>query len=250
MNIVAIIPARYSSTRFPGKPLALLRGKEIILHVCEKVAMASITPIVATDNYKIYERVEKAGYKAVMTSPDHRSGTDRIKEALDKINSEEIDVVINVQGDEPFIRPQQLMALSELFKDKHVNIATLIKKFNPKDGIDALFNPNLVKVVIDKDGKALYFSRFPIPYQRGVEKADWLYNHDFHSHIGVYAYRPETLRKITELPQSQLEKSESLEQLRWLENGYTIYTMMTEGIGVGIDTPEDLVEAERLSDLL
>ncbi len=247
LNSVAIIPARYGSSRFPGKPLAKLCGKEIILHVCAQVEKSGILPVVATDDERILKCVEDEGYQAILTSTDHKSGTDRIREALDKMESEKIDVVINVQGDEPFINPSQLKALEKVFEDKDIEIATLIRKLPPENGIENLLNPNLVKVVKDKDNNALYFSRHPIPYVRGVEPERWFEHADFFSHVGVYAYRPTTLRKITDLPQGKLEKNESLEQLRWLEAGIPILTVETEGINVGIDTPEDLIEAEKIA---
>lgn len=244
MNVIALIPARYGSSRFPGKPLAHLAGREVILHVCDHVAQAGVLPVVATDDSQILECVEKAGYQAVMTSKEHRSGTDRICEALSKIESEGVDVVINVQGDEPFIRPAQLFALSEAFKDRDVEIATLVKRFNPASGLEVLENPNLVKVVRANNADALYFSRSVIPFVRGEERENWLKTTDFYTHMGVYAYRPDTLLKLTALSPSPLEKAESLEQLRWLQAGYRIRTVLTEGESVGIDTPEDLARAE------
>lgn len=245
MKAIALIPARYGSSRFPGKPLAQLAGREVILHVCDHVAQAGILPVVATDDHRILECVEQAGYQAVMTSKEHRSGTDRICEALSKIESEGVDVVINVQGDEPFIRPAQLSALSEAFNDKEVEIATLVKRFNPASGLEILENPNLVKVVRADNADALYFSRSVIPFIRGVERENWPTTTDFYTHMGVYAYRPKILLKVASLPPSRLEKAESLEQLRWLQAGYRIRTVLTEGDSVGIDTPEDLEEAEK-----
>lgn len=243
-NIVALIPARYSSTRFPGKPLALLGGKPVIVHVCERVSQAGVLPVVATDDQRIIDCVEQAGYQAVMTSADHRSGTDRVREALDKIASEAVDVVINVQGDEPFVNPDDIRRLAALFDDRKTEIGTLVRRFDPVLGFDALFDPNLVKVVMDDAGYALYFSRSIIPYVRGKEWQEWLMTTMFHTHVGVYAYRPETLRKIAALPQGHLEKAESLEQLRWLAAGYRIKCLETEGTTIGIDTPEDLAAAE------
>lgn len=250
LNIVALIPARFGSSRFPGKPLSKLNGKEIILHVCTQVNKSGILPIVATDDDRIFKCVESAGFKTVMTSDKHCSGTDRIREALDKINNDNIDVVINVQGDEPFIRPEQLLALASKFTDESVSIATLIKKFNPEEGINALLNPNLVKVVKDNSDNALYFSRSIIPFVRGIPVEEWLAINVFYTHIGVYAYQPAMLRHITSLPQGNLEKAESLEQLRWLEAGIPIKTVLTEGHGIGIDTPQDLEEAEKIAQQL
>lgn len=250
MKAIALIPARYGSSRFPGKPLAKLGGKELILRVCSQVEKSGILPVVATDDDRILKCVEAGGYQAVMTSSDHQSGTDRIREALDLIEYNGVDVILNVQGDEPFIQPEQLTSLLKEFSDPKVKIATLVRPFDPSEGFEALFSPNLVKVTRRANGDALYFSRSIIPYVRGVEWEEWLVNAKFHTHIGVYAYRPRVLKDITALPQSPLEKAESLEQLRWLENGYNIRTVITSGFGVGIDTPEDLTEAERLLSLL
>lgn len=245
IKTIALIPARYGSSRFPGKPLAKLGGKEVILHVCQRVAEAEILPIVATDDKRILECVERGGYQCVMTSDRHRSGTDRIREALDKIEISDTDVIINVQGDEPFIRARQLKALAEVFSDEKVEIATLIKKFDNSCDISTLANPNLVKVVCKSNGDAMYFSRSVIPYVRGEEQKDWIGQTDFHTHMGVYAYRPDVLKAIAALPAGELEKAESLEQLRWLEAGYNIRTVITDGESVGIDTPDDLAKAEE-----
>ncbi|MCM1377668.1 MAG: 3-deoxy-manno-octulosonate cytidylyltransferase [Clostridium sp.] len=250
MKVIAIIPARYASTRFPGKPLAMLGGKSVIERVCRQVEAAGIRPVVATDDERILEAVKVSGYEAVMTSASHRSGTDRIREALDKIEGAEgVDVIINVQGDEPFIRPEQLTALTETFADGRVEIATLVKRYDPKRGIEGVKDPNLVKVVTADNGDALYFSRSLIPYMRGVEEAEWAQKHDYLTHIGVYAFRPMTLRAVTALPEGGLEKIEKLEQLRWLQAGYRIRSVLTEGETIGIDTPADLAAAEsRLRD--
>ncbi|MCM1152619.1 MAG: 3-deoxy-manno-octulosonate cytidylyltransferase [Muribaculum sp.] len=246
MNIIAIIPARYNSSRFPGKPLAILGGEPVIIRVCRRVEQAGIHPVVATDDQRIYDAVIQAGFMPVMTSPVHRSGTDRICEALDKITAEGMqpDVVVNVQGDEPFIRPQQLIALCQTFTDPEVELATLVKPFPDDMPYKALENPNLVKVARKLNGDALYFSRSVIPTIRGVEKNKWPDSHVFLTHMGVYAYRPDTLRHVASLPQSPLEKAESLEQLRWLEAGLNIRTVETTGESIGIDTPEDLKRAE------
>lgn len=244
MKFIAIIPARYASTRFPGKPLALLGGKPVIRRVYEQVAGAVDEVAVATDDERIAEAVAAFGGRAVMTSPDHRSGTDRCREAFDKLGGEH-DVVINVQGDEPFIRPEQIEALKRCFDDPQTDIATLVKPFAPADGWAALENPNSPKVVLDGRSRALYFSRSVIPYLRGVPREEWLERHTFYKHIGMYGFRADVLRRVASLPQSPLERAESLEQLRWLENGYRIGVAVTEFETVGIDTPEDLVRAEE-----
>ncbi len=244
MKVIAIIPARYASTRFPGKPLAMLGGKTVIQRVWEQVSRVIDDVAVATDDRRIADAVEAFGGRAVMTSPDHRSGTDRCYEACCKIGGE-YDVVVNVQGDEPFIAPSQIRALAACFDDERTDIATLVKPFAPSDGIEALENPNSPKVVLDSESRAVYFSRSVIPYLRGVERSEWLARHTFYKHIGMYAFRREVLREVTSLPQSSLEKAESLEQLRWIENGYKIGVGITDVETVGIDTPEDLVRAEE-----
>lgn len=244
MKFIAIIPARYASTRFPGKPLALLGGKPVIQRVYEQVAGVLDDAVVATDDRRIYDAVLAFGGKAEMTSTEHRSGTDRCWEAYCKQGGA-YDVVVNVQGDEPFIRPAQLEALKRCFDDPETQIATLVKPFAEKDGLEALENPNSPKVVLDGRSRALYFSRSVIPYLRGVDRAEWLHRHTYYKHIGIYAFRTEVLREVTALPQSPLELAESLEQLRWLENGYRIGVGVTNFDTVGIDTPEDLERAER-----
>lgn len=216
----------------------------MIVRVCRRVAEAGVESLVATDDERIRECVENAGFKAIMTSPDHRSGTDRVREAYEK-SGIDADVVINVQGDEPFIAPSQIRQLSEAFTlYPTTEIATLVRKFDPKLGFEALFDPSLVKVVVDCEGRALYFSRSIVPYVRAVDWKEWLSAHDYLTHVGIYAYRVEALRRITELPHSALEKAESLEQLRWLENGIPILTLLTDSRTIGIDTPADLAAAE------
>ena len=244
MKFIAIIPARYASTRFPGKPLALLGGKPVIQRVYEQVAGVLDDAVVATDDERIYAAVKAFGGKVEMTSTEHRSGTDRCREAYEK-QGMEYDVVVNVQGDEPFIRREQLLALKACFENPSTQIATLVKPFAKEDGIEALEKPNSPKVVLDKSGQALYFSRSVIPYLRGVERGEWLNTHTFYKHIGIYAFRAEVLKEVTSLPQSSLEKAESLEQLRWLENGYRIGVGITDCETIGIDTPEDLERAEQ-----
>lgn len=247
MKFIAIIPARYASTRFPGKPLAVLGGKPVIQRVYEQVAGVLDDAVVATDDERIRDAVRAFGGRVEMTSPDHRSGTDRCREAYDRLGVE-YDVVVNVQGDEPFIQPSQLEAVKRCFDDPETDIATLVKPFTEADGLAALENPNSPKVVLDAQSRAIYFSRSVIPYLRGVERAEWLARHTFYKHIGLYAFRTDVLRAVTALPQSALEKAESLEQLRWLENGYKIGVGISEVETIGIDTPEDLEKAERFLD--
>ena len=238
---MAIIPARYASTRFPGKPLAVLGGKTVIQRVYEQVSSLLDEVYVATDDERIFQAVEAFGGRAVMTRTDHKSGTDRIEEAAEKIGSQ-ADVIINVQGDEPFIQPSQIKTLMQLFDAPETQIGTLGKRF---DNIEGVENPNSPKIVTDNRGFALYFSRSPIPFVRGKERSEWLANYPFLKHLGIYAYRREVLREVTQLPQGNLEKAESLEQLRWLENGYRIRVGLTDVETVGIDTPEDLKRAEE-----
>lgn len=240
MKYIAIIPARYSSTRFPGKPLALLAGKPVIQHVYEKAVKSLGNAYVATDDERIYNAVVDFGGHAVMTSPYHKSGTDRIEEALNKIG-EDCDVVVNIQGDEPFIQQSQILSLCECFTEESTQIATLGKPF---ETIEAVRNPNSPKIVVDNNGFAMYFSRSIIPFVRGKEQKEWLSYFPYLKHIGLYAYRTEVLREITKLPQSSLELAESLEQLRWLQNGYRIKVGVTDVETIGIDTPEDLEKAE------
>ena len=244
LKFLAIIPARYASTRFPAKPLAMLGGKPVIQRVYEQVANIFDDACVATDDVRIEEAVKAFGGKVVMTSTSHNSGTDRCFEAYNKVGGG-YDVVVNVQGDEPFIQPSQLQTIKECFQDPATHIATLVKPFTADDPYATLENPNSPKVVLSKNMTALYFSRSVIPYQRNAEKEEWLKNHIYYKHIGLYAYRAEVLKEITALPQSSLELSESLEQLRWLENGYTIKVGITEVETIGIDTPEDLERAEE-----
>jgi 3-deoxy-manno-octulosonate cytidylyltransferase (CMP-KDO synthetase) len=224
--------------------LALLGGKPVIQHVYEQVSGVVSDVVVATDDERIYEAVEAFGGRVVMTSTNHKSGTDRCWEAYQKQGGE-FDVVINVQGDEPFIAHSQLKAIMDCFNDETTDIATLVKPFTEEDGIEALENPNSPKVVLDKQSRAIYFSRSVIPYLRGVEREEWLKKHTYYKHIGMYAFRADVLRQVTSLEQSPLELAESLEQLRWLENGYKIGVGISDVETVGIDTPEDLQKAEE-----
>ena len=244
MDFIGIIPARYASTRFPAKPLAMLGGKPVIQHVYEKVVGVLDYAAVATDDQRIYDVVESFGGNAIMTSTTHRSGTDRCYEALTKVGEDRYDVVVNIQGDEPFIQPQQLHLLCNCFTDETVDIATLVKPFTVDDGLSSLENVNSPKVVVNKNMEALYFSRSIIPYMRGRDKNEWIPNHTYYKHIGLYAYRSNVLKEITSLPQGELERVESLEQLRWLENGYKIKVGVSNIETIGIDTPEDLKKAE------
>ena len=241
MKFIGIIPARYASTRFPGKPLAVLGGKPVIQRVYEQVVSVLGEAYVATDDERIFQAVEAFGGRAVMTRNDHKSGTDRIEEAAQKLNTD-ADVFINVQGDEPFIQKSQLETVKHLFDDSLTQIATLGKPF---ESMDAVLNPNSPKIVCDVNGYAMYFSRSVIPYIRGKEETTWLQHFPFLKHIGLYAYRREVLSQITKLPQSPLELAESLEQLRWLQNGYRVKVGLTDVETVGIDTPEDLQRAEE-----
>lgn len=245
MKFTVIIPARYESTRFPGKPLAKICGKEMIIRVCEQVSKTGIPLAVATDDKRIYDCVVAHGYKAVITRRDHPSGTDRVREACGLLEDRP-DVVINVQGDEPFIDPLQIETIKSLFEDhEDTDIATLVRKFDKGEGFEALFDANLVKVVRDDEGNALYFSRSIVPYVRKYEWKEWLDQAEFFTHLGIYGYKSDVLDAVTKLPVSSLEKAESLEQLRWLQNGYRIRTAVTDKRGVGIDTPEDLAKAEK-----
>jgi len=241
MKILGIIPARYASTRFPAKPLADLGGRSMIRRVYTQAAKSdSLTKVVvATDHLEIFEHVTAFGGNVCMTADDHVSGTDRCFEVLSK-EIEKFDYVINIQGDEPFISPLQIDLLVSLLDGK-TELATLIKRLENQE---QLLNPNLVKVVFNKNHEALYFSRSPIPYWRGKE-TDWVHHHHYYKHIGMYAYRSDILEKITSSKVSLLERAESLEQLRWLESGYKIKVAETTLETVGIDTPEDLEQARH-----
>jgi len=240
MKILGIIPARYASTRFPAKPLADLGGKSMIRRVFDQVKKSTSLSkvVVATDHEEIFHHVADFGGDVCMTSIHHPSGTDRCFEVLSKEKAA-FDYVINIQGDEPFIAPSQIDLLASLL-DGATELATLIKKI---DSVEQLFNPNLVKVVVNNKGEAMYFSRSPIPYFRNLEQVEWVTQHTYYKHIGMYAYKTTVLEKITRLNISSLEKVESLEQLRWLQNGFAIKVKETQVETVGIDTPEDLKNA-------
>ena len=245
MNIgyrfIGIIPARYTSTRFPGKPLVEIAGKTMIQRVYDQARKALEVVYVATDDERIYNAVQQFEGNVVYTSATHKSGTDRCAEAIRNIeirDKTKFDIIINIQGDEPFIQPLQIEKLMNCFSDKDTQIATLIKPFSENENI---FDPNKVKVVVNKRMQAIYFSRATIPYLRNtVQKEEWKNFHPYYLHIGMYAYRKEILCELTELKQTVLEKAESLEQLRWLEHGYTIKTEITKLESIGIDTPDDL----------
>ena len=252
MKCIGIIPARYASSRFPGKPLAEICGKSMIQRVYEQASKVLDTVIVATDDERIYDCVKAFGGMVYMTSSEHRCGTDRICEAYQLYrasgdgnrvldNGDQDIVVVNIQGDEPFIQPEQIQAVIDCFP---TDIATLAKPYTAQDDLQELLTPNVVKVVFsEQTGEALYFSRSVIPYLRGVEQSEWLRKGRYFSHIGLYAYRADVLMHITQLPQSPLEQAESLEQLRWLENGLKIKVAVSNATSMGIDTPEDLERA-------
>jgi 3-deoxy-manno-octulosonate cytidylyltransferase (CMP-KDO synthetase) len=240
LNYIGIIPARYASSRFPGKPLADIKGKTMIRRVYEQASKALETVFVATDDKRIYDAVKAFGGRVVMTSPEHKSGTDRCTEAVAKAENEtgiHYDVVLNVQGDEPFIAPEQLELVKSCFSDPETRIATLVKKITDES---VLFDPNRPKVVVNAANEAIYFSRSTVPYVRNYETQNWLKHHTYYMHIGLYAFRRDVLPQLTSLPQSPLELAESLEQLRWIENGYRIAVRITEYESFGVDTPEDL----------
>lgn len=241
MKTYGIIPARYASTRFPGKPLVDINGKSMIQRVFEQAAKSSLLTkvIVATDDRRIFDHVINFGGNVAMTSHDHQSGTSRCFEVVQQLTGDRPEIVINIQGDEPFIDPLQIDKLIGLFVNDSVQIATLIKKISsPKE----LFDPNVVKAVTANDGRAIYFSRSPIPYLRGVDQSNWLEKADFFKHIGIYAYRSDILTQIVNLPPTKPEIAESLEQLRWIGNGFVIHTAETDLEGFAVDTPEDLAK--------
>jgi len=242
MKFIGVIPARYASTRFPGKPLVSIDGISMIKRVYQRVEMAGVVShiVVATDDHRIFDHVSEFG-NVVLTSPHHPSGTDRCFEAItaldEKLSLSSKDVIVNIQGDEPFIEPAQIKELCGCFENPDVHVATLKKRITDQN---ALFDENIVKVITDIEDRAIYFSRFPLPYFRGVSKDAWLQQGNFYKHIGIYAYRYEALARISSLQQTQLEKAESLEQLRWLENGLNIQVKETQFESFGIDTPEDI----------
>ncbi|MFC2087597.1 3-deoxy-manno-octulosonate cytidylyltransferase [Bacteroidota bacterium] len=245
MNYLGIIPARYASSRLPGKPLLKIDGQSIISRVYKQAKKAIKDVIVATDDERIVREVERYGGKAVMTSPKHENGTERCAEALDlyeKYSETVFGYVINIQGDEPFIQPEQIQLVKECFKDRNAQIGILIKVIDTREELE---NPNVVKAVINRYNFALYFSRSPIPYLRNTNKDEWIKHFRFYKHLGLYAYQANVLREVTKLESTPLEKAESLEQIRWLENGYKIKALITKYDSQGIDTPEDLENLKR-----
>lgn len=238
MGILGIIPARFASTRFPGKPLTVINGKTMIRRVYEQASASKKLSkvVVATDDERIANEVKSFGGEVVMTSDQHRSGTDRCAETVSKVAGD-WTAVINIQGDEPFIQPEQIDLLASLFAEADVKIGTLVKKLSDPSDLD---NPNTMKVVLDTKNNGMYFSRSCIPFVRGIDKSEWLNANFFYKHIGIYGYRTEVLMAITKLSPGKLEVAESLEQLRWLENGYQIRTAFTELETISIDVPSDL----------
>lgn len=237
MKILGVIPARYASSRFPGKPLVEIDGKTMIRRVYEQASKASSLDkvVVATDDERIAQEVKRFGGDFVMTNATHQSGTDRCAEVAAQLPG--FDIVINIQGDEPFIDPAQIDLLASCFEYEQVQLATLVKEIHTEE---ELFNHNIPKVVINNKQEAVYFSRQTIPYIRNAKQVDWLHVHQFYKHIGIYGYTTTALQEITLLPPSTLEVAESLEQLRWIENGYAIQTRVTAIETIAIDTPEDL----------
>ena len=245
LKFIGIIPARYASTRFPGKPLADIGGKTMIERVYIQAHRELDDVAVATDDNRIADAVKAFGGNVVMTSELHRSGTDRCYEAYKNLDSD-ADVIINIQGDEPFIEPSQIAAIKDCFEASDTQIATLARKFDAAKGFEALFDSNTPKVVMDNNMNAIYFSRSIIPYVRNHDWKEWINNATFYTHVGMYAYRADVLAQITQLPQSSLELAESLEQLRWIQNGYKIKVGLTDCPTIGIDTPADLEAARQL----
>ena len=242
MKVVGIIPARYASTRFPGKPLALIKVKPMIQRVYEQALKSKLDAVViATDDVRIADAVMDFGGQYVMTSPNHRSGTDRCCEALDLLKTK-YDAVVNIQGDEPFIDPKQIDLLVDLIVRDDTPLASLAKRI---DDADELFSPNAVKVVVNQEGNAMYFSRNPIPFMRNVDRDEWLAKGRFYKHIGIYAYKADVLHQVAHMEPSALEQAESLEQLRWLENGLAIRMALSDAENISIDTPDDLHRAEQ-----
>ena len=250
MNFIGIIPARFASTRFPGKPLTMINGKSMIQRVYEQAKKTNIliSVVVATDDSRIEDHVKNFGGEVIMTSPECKNGTERCFEAILKYQkifpSQKFDVVINIQGDEPFIHPEQIESISSCFKNEKVEIATLIKKIK---SVEELENPSEAKVIINTDKQAIYFSRSVIPFYRGVKNDEAIKLHSYYKQIGMYAYRTDILKEIIRLNPTPLETAESLEQLRWLENGYKINVEFTEHESIAIDTPEDLLTINQQS---
>lgn len=248
-NVLIVIPARYASVRFPGKPLALIGNKPMVQWVYENAAKTTCDVVIATDDERIMNATSNFNANAVLTSPDHPSGTDRCLEAAQKFSAKrqkKYEIIVNVQGDEPFIHPNQILALVKCFSDDRTDIATLISEVDKTEAYEAIEDANKVKVVKGTNGNALYFSRSPIPFCRGIDTSEWISTHQYYTHIGMYAYRLNVLESITKITPSALELTEKLEQLRWLENGFTIKTAITTQHSIGVDTPEDLKKANLL----
>ena len=241
--ITGIIPARFASTRFPGKPLVDIHGQSMIQRVYKQCLKSNLDQLlVATDDERIATHVQTFGGEVTLTASEHKSGTDRIAEAADQLNLEDESIVINIQVDEPFIHPEDINLLIDCFEKPATQIATLVKKIYT---IDTLENRNNPKVVLNSNKEALYFSRVPIPHIKGLKKEDWLNHHTFFKHIGIYGYRIAVLKEITQLPCSQLEQKEGLEQLRWLENGYHIQTAESNSESIAVDCPKDLIRIDK-----
>ena len=241
--ITGIIPARYASTRFPGKPLVNIHGKSMLQRVYEQCQKSILDQIlVATDDERIANHVQDFTGEIILTSSSHKSGTDRIAEAVNKLDLQDDGIIVNIQGDEPFIDPQDINLLVNCFENKKTQIATLVKKINT---LETLENPNNPKVVLNAKKEALYFSRVPIPHLTGLKKLDWLNHHTFYKHIGIYGFRTAILKEISILPHGILEQKENLEQLRWLENGYRIQTAETNSDSIAVDCPEDLIRIDK-----
>ena len=241
--ITGIIPARYASKRFPGKPLVDIHGKSMLQRVYEQCQKSNLDRIVvATDDERIVAHVKDFEGEVILTASTHKSGTDRIAEAADKLNLQNNGIVVNIQGDEPFIHPKDINLLAACFENKTTQIATLVKKIN---AIETLENPNNPKVVLNANKEALYFSRAAIPHLKDLKKEDWLNHHTFYKHIGIYGFRIAVLKEIIQLPSSLLEQKEGLEQLRWLENGYRIQTVETNSESIAVDCPEDLIRIDK-----
>ena len=243
MKIIGIVPARFGSTRFPGKPLVDINGKSMIQRVYEQCMKASRLHklLIATDDERILNHVNEFGGEAIITSPQHISGTDRCAEVIEKAGIDKWNVVINIQGDEPFIHPEQIDLLCSTFDEQETQLATLVKKIT---SVDELFNHNNVKVILNKRREAVYFSRTPVPYNRNFPDHDWLKYSTYYKHIGIYGYRASTLLEVSRLAKTNLEITESLEQLRWIENGYTIRAEITSFESISIDTPDDLIKVK------
>jgi 3-deoxy-manno-octulosonate cytidylyltransferase (CMP-KDO synthetase) len=243
MATLGIIPARYASTRFPGKPLIDIAGKSMIQRVYEQACSSSSLDkvVIATDDERIINEVKRFGGEFALTRNDHQSGTDRCAEVAEKFPG--FAVIINIQGDEPYIDPVQIDLLSSCFKDPEVKLATLVKNIRDEE---ELFNQNIPKVVLNHRQQAIYFSRHTIPFLRNITQENWLKSHQFYKHIGIYGYTVETLLRITRLKPSSLELAESLEQLRWIENGYEIQTRITDMESIAVDTPEDLEKIMKM----